>query len=102
MTLAGRSTDFSGTILPAAPSYFRAQEVPGGMPRLELLHLVGNAFQLRLEGTPGRSYTIQSSPNLVGAINWSNLSTLILTNPTGTLSWTNSTEAPRFFRARQP
>jgi hypothetical protein len=100
VVLSGRSTNVSGAILPAAPSFFRALEVTGNAPRLELLYLGGNVFALRVEGSPGAAYVVQSATNV--AAGWSNLTSLVLTNPVGAVFWTNGTEAQRFFRARTP
>jgi hypothetical protein len=102
LALTGRFTNLTGLTLPPAPSFFRALEVTDTTPRLQLLHLGGNLFALQLEGQPGASYTVQSAAGLAGAITWSNLSTLILTNTTGTFCWTNDAGAQRFFRARKP
>ena len=77
-------------------------EVPSDAPRLELLSLGGNRFALRLEGLPGESYTVQSTPDLASPIAWSNVWTLVLTNPSTTLYWTNSAESKLFFRAHKP
>ncbi len=102
LSLAGRVTNLAGVTLPPAPSFFRALEVTDTTPRLELLHLGGNLFGLRLTGEPGVAYTVQSVGDLAGGTNWSNVSVLMLTNPAGTLYWTNETEGQRFFRARRP
>ena len=100
--LSGRVTNLTGVILPSAPSFFRALEVTDDMLRLELLHLGGSLFALRLEGQPGVTYNLQSVPNLADPITWSNLSTLVLTNSSGMFFWTNPVENQRFFRARKP
>ncbi len=102
LTLTGLATNLSSAVLPAAPSFFRALEIPSDAPRLELLSLGGNRFALRLEGLPGAAYTVQSAPNLASAIVWSNVTTLMLTNPSATLYWTNQAESKRFFRAWKP
>ncbi|HEY9170777.1 MAG TPA: hypothetical protein VI136_00670, partial [Verrucomicrobiae bacterium] len=102
LTLTGRFANLTGLTLPPAPSFFRALEVTDATPRLELLHLGGNVFALRLEGEPGVTYTVQSTPALTGAILWSTHPTLVFTNSPGTLYWTNDADAQRFFRARKP
>jgi hypothetical protein len=102
LTLAGLAASLDSTLLPAAPSFFRALEVPGDAPRLELLSLGGNRFALYLQGLPGESYTVQSAPNLAGMIVWSNVTTMVLTNPGAMLYWTNQAESKTFFRARKP
>lgn len=100
--LADRSTNLNATLLPAPPGFFRALEVTETSLRLELLHLGGNQFALRLEGQPGATYTLQTVTHLAGAETWSNLATLVLTNSPATFYWTNQDAAQRFFRARTP
>jgi subtilase family serine protease len=102
LQLAGRSTNLSAALLPAPPRFFRALEVSETSPRLELMHLGGNQFALRLEGELGASYTLQTVTQLAGAETWSNLATLVLTNSPATFYWTNQDAAQRFFRARTP
>ena len=60
--------------------------------------LANGSFQLRLEGTPNRSYFIDISSNMTS---WSNLTTLAYTN--GQMPFTDATttnSAQRFYRAR--
>ena len=102
LTLTGLAANLESTVLPAAPSFFRAVEVPSDAPRLELLSLGGDCFALRLDGLPGVSYTVQTAPDLARPIAWSNVWTLVLTNPSTTFYWTNSAESKLFFRASKP
>ena len=66
----------------------------------EAISSVGQ-FQFQLTGDAGRTYAIQTSPNLNSA-NWTTLTNL--PNPYGTISYTNptiSSPAQLYFRARR-
>ncbi len=100
--LTGLTAKLSSVVLPEAPRFFRALEIPGDLSRLELFNLGEDRLALRFEGLPGESYTVQTTHDLANRTVWSNVTTLVLTNPTATLYWTNQTESRQFFRARHP
>ena len=81
------------------PCIIQPDDQPIEPSRLSLESAIGPVYQIRLDGQPGRRYSVETTTNLPPPGSWQPLLDLTLTNGSGTFDWTNTGESRRFFRA---
>jgi hypothetical protein len=88
-------------VMPPGNCEFRAMEFVADPPVFDMAVLTNRTVQLILFGAPGKSYRLQTSPQIMPPATWQPGPAVTMTNSFRLIPWQSGPESALFFRAHE-